>query len=162
MLLTSVSWFPACVWLFTTATAKPSFYPDDVWIESTDFASSTEATNELHFSGLDYTSFENRIQSYIDQGKSWISAVISNRSQFLEEIDDYLTRLPRNATKILISTSRDVCHCGGKMMMPCPLRCQYSCYLKNSNFSIISDEWRHEDDCRGVHMQECRCHKCNI
>uniref|UniRef100_A0A146LZT3 Laminin subunit alpha n=1 Tax=Lygus hesperus TaxID=30085 RepID=A0A146LZT3_LYGHE len=161
MQLSTFTMLPSYVWFFAIAFPNPGYSQGETENEYIDFAS-TEANpnnDESHLVGRSFALLEKRIHSYIDYGRRWQMAVISNKSRFLEEVDEYLTRLPRNATKMVISSSRDVCHCEGRRMTPCPIRCLYSCYVKNTDSYTINNGWRHEDDCRGIQMHDCRCHE---
>ncbi|KAF6198766.1 hypothetical protein GE061_006788 [Apolygus lucorum] len=180
-----LSWLPTCLWIFAIAFPKFGFSfegsyelegnsEDLVRVAETLFTNVTDAdidanteTYNLDVEGKvvprnskwNNTLFEVRIRSYIDYGRHWLKAIVANKSRFLEEVDEYLSRLPSNASKIVTTQSRDVCHCEGKIMMPCPLRCLFSCYVKNTDSDTNNNGWRHEYDCRGIQMLDCKCHE---
>ncbi|KAF6202428.1 hypothetical protein GE061_004827 [Apolygus lucorum] len=108
-----------------------------------------KSDDTLYDISTDFSRFELRTRSYIDNIKRQF-ATLSDASQFITEADGYFLKVPMNKTKIVTTKTRDVCHCEGQLLSPCPVQCMYSCYLHYTS-------WQYVDDCRGIYWSYCYC-----
>ncbi|KAF6216212.1 hypothetical protein GE061_000552 [Apolygus lucorum] len=131
---------------------------DETKNEVQDWTSTADSTMEtspapsisLHSFPKEFSLFESRMKSFIEYVKQDQMATIANMKLFIDEVDQYVVKLPsKNAYTI---TVRNVCHCNGHMRMPCPYQCIYSCY------HVVGGKWRYDEDCRGTYsLDSCKC-----